>query len=94
MSTSPVTIKVTPEPKPTAQEIHEWLIRTYPVENAMAWATYLEGLSWGYLKPVVQIAVNAHHKHPALVLASAAAHSEDILFKLTARNHIDAKGSV
>jgi hypothetical protein len=80
------------EPKPTADEIRSWLAATYPlVENTTSWATYLEGLPWGYIKPVCQIAVNAHHDHPAVVLSTAASASQDLVFKLTARNHIAGK---
>lgn len=108
MSKSPVQINIVTPPPPSKEEIYDWLMDTYglrladpvddpaPVEvteKARAWASYLEGLQWGYIKPVVQIAVNAHHKHPAIVLSAAAGRSDDILFKLTARNHIDAKGS-
>lgn len=82
------------EPKPTTAEICEWLTSQYRLEREKAdsWAGYLEGLKWGHIRPVVQIAVNAHHEHPAIVLASAAAHSEDVVFKLVARNHIAAAG--
>lgn len=80
------------EPKPTADEISSWLTETYPlVENAASWADYLEGLSWGYIKPVCQIAVNAHHDHPAIALSTAASLSTEAVFKLTVRNHIAAK---
>lgn len=77
--------------KPTAAEIRDWL-QTQPVLNVESWATYLEGLPWGYIEPVVQIAINAGHEHPAIVLSTSAGMSTDLVFKLVARNHIDAKG--
>jgi hypothetical protein len=94
VSKSPVTIEITPPPKPTKDEIYDWLMDTYGllVKKASAWAYYLEGLPWGYIKPVVQIAINAGHEHPAIVLSASAGMSTDLVFKLVARNHIDAKG--
>lgn len=95
MSKSPVQINIVTPPPPSKEEIYDWLMDAYGLlqQKASAWGYYLEGLSWGYIKPVVQIAVSAHHDHPAVVLVAAAGKSDDILFKLTARNHIDAKGS-
>lgn len=82
------------EKKPTAAEIHSWVATTYPtVAKPAVWGEYLEGLPWGYVKPVCQIAVNAYHQHPALVLSTAGKASADAVFKLTARNHIAAKGA-
>jgi hypothetical protein len=76
-------------PKPTVDEIRDWLATTYPaVKDPAGWARFLDGLPWGYIKPVCQIAVNAHHDHPAVVLSTAAAASQDLVFKLAARNHL------
>jgi len=59
--------------------------------RAHVWAGYLHGLPWRYLRPLVSLAVNAHHEHPAIALASAAAYGDDPVFKAAAKTHLEGK---
>lgn len=76
---------------PIIKVIAEYLVKTYHLEprKARQWARYLRGLEWRWIRPVAQMAVAAHHKHPAAALAFAAATSEDVGFKAAAKRHIE-----
>lgn len=76
---------------PGQDEIATWLAAEHGMAQAKAheWATFLAGLPWTYVKPVVQIAVNSHN-HPATALATAATFSSDVEFVATAQRHLEA----
>ena len=76
---------------PDRDEIAAALTTGYrlPVVTANGWADFLTGLPWRYIHPVVRIAINAGHTHPALVLATAIAASSDEQFAAAGRAHLD-----
>lgn len=79
-------------PIPDQDEIVAALTSAYklPVVQANQWARFLAGLPWRYIHPIVRIAINAHHQHPAIVLGAAIATSEDAEFVATGRVHLEA----
>lgn len=76
---------------PIIKVITEYLVKTYQLEprKARQWARYLRGLEWRWIRPVAQMAVAAHHKHPAAVLGLAAAASDSREFKAAAKKVIE-----
>lgn len=67
-----------------------WLSRDPRLTTAQveSWSTFLTGLPWRYVRPVVKIAVNSGN-HPATALAYSAGYSDDQAFKTAAREHLD-----
>ena len=78
------------EDTPTRRDILDWIRAEHPNvsgDKARSWAEFLTGLEWAHLKPVVSIAANTGN-HPSLVLSTAAAYSEDEVFKAAASAHL------
>lgn len=75
--------------KPDKDTIAAWLMTTgHPVLRANAWATFLEGLRWGDIRPLVSITVDAHLAHPRVALQEAMKASSDKAFKARGRRHL------
>ncbi len=77
-------------PPPTREEIAGWLLGDLrqPEIRAEAWALFLVGLPWKYIRPLVQIAVDSHQPHPKAVLEQAKRASSDRAFKAAATRHL------
>lgn len=79
-----------PNAVPDKDDIAAWLLTEHelPVLRANAWALYLQGLTWRWIRPVVQITVNSRQAHPKAVLEEAARVSTSRSFKAAAKRHL------
>jgi len=75
---------------PDKDDIAAWLRVEHqlPVLRANAWAKFLQGLTWRWIRPVVQITVNSRQAHPKPVLEEAARASTSRSFKAAAKRHL------
>lgn len=75
---------------PTTGDIAAWLLAEYqlPSLRADAWARFLQGLTWRWIRTVVQITVNSHQEHPKAVLEAAARASTSRSFRAAAKRHL------
>lgn len=80
--------------KPKRDEITTWIRATYPDMPELrseAWAVFFEGMAWKHLRPLTQIAVNAHIDTVdklAAVVSTAADLSGSRSFKMAAKRHM------
>lgn len=79
-----------PDMVPDKDEIAAWLMtaRQVPVLRANAWALFLTGLPWKYIRPISDITINSHQVHPRPVVEQALKASGDRKFKAAARAHL------
>lgn len=61
-------------------------------KQANTWATFLHGLDWSIIKPLVQIAQGTG-AHPALVAGTAARTTGDDTVRATLTAHLEAKST-
>lgn len=73
-----------PDFTPTHDQVVTWLAEQH---HPQTWASFLTGLPWRYLRPLVKMA-GASKVHPALALATAAAYSRDPELKRVAGEHL------
>jgi hypothetical protein len=76
---------------PTKRVIADHLTRAH-VDKAQAstWATFLHGLDWDTIKPLVRIAI-ASHAHPALAAGMVIRTTKDDTIKATLQTHLETK---
>lgn len=79
---------------PNRDDIAAWLMTSegLPPIRASAWALFLQGLSWRWIRPVVQITISSRQAHPRPVLEEAARTSTSRAFVAAAKKHLQ-KGS-
>lgn len=74
---------------PEVDDIAAWLMTEgLPTIRANAWALFLQGLSWRWIRPVVQITINSQQAHPKPVLEEAARASTSRAFVAAANRHL------
>lgn len=79
--------------KPTRKVIADRLTRAGVTErHVKPWSTFLHGLDWPILKPLVQLALNSH-VHPALAAGMVIRSTNDEQIKATLQAHLEAKRS-
>lgn len=80
---------------PDNDDLFAWLSASYtlPVTRANAWALWLEGLPWRYIRPLVRIVVNTGQVHPKAALEEASRLSSDRAFKSAAKAHLTLRRS-
>lgn len=60
------------------------------VQQAKQWASFLHGLDWDTIKPLVKM-TTASHTHPALAAGMVIRTSKDETIKATLLAHLEAK---
>ena len=77
--------------KPSKKVIADHCTRAGATEKqAKQWASFLHGLDWDTIKPLVKMATSAH-THPALAVGLVIRSSSDETIKATLLTHLEAK---
>lgn len=79
--------------KPTTTAIRTYLAgHGVNTKNVHTWATFLTGLDWKIIKPLVQMATSSG-VHPALAAGMVAQRTSDQQTQATLLAHLETKGS-